>query len=78
MKLNIFRLTIDSASSICNIMGLLQNSTKDFGLVNVRGRKRVPKPPTKMRAFIFQVMSKYVQSNEKSLRKKFLTTNIYS
>jgi len=27
------------------------NSTKGFGFVKVRGRKRVPNPPTKISAF---------------------------
>lgn len=34
------------------IIGLLANSTKGFGHVNVKGRRRVPKPPTRIRAFM--------------------------
>ncbi len=33
------------------IMGLLAKSTIGLGTVSVRGLSRVPKPPTKMRAF---------------------------
>lgn len=32
-------------------MGLLQNSTRGLGTVSVNGLRRVPKPPTKIRAF---------------------------
>jgi hypothetical protein len=37
------------------IIGLLQNSTNGFGQLSVRGLSRVPKPPTRMRAFIDMV-----------------------
>jgi hypothetical protein len=43
--------TFTSASIWCSRMGLLQNSTKGLGLVKVKGRSRVPKPPTRIRAF---------------------------
>ncbi|EGW08928.1 hypothetical protein I79_006646 [Cricetulus griseus] len=33
-------------------MGLLQKSTSGFGVLSVSGRKRVPYPPTRIRAFI--------------------------
>ena len=36
-------------------MAMLQNSTRGFGLVNVSGRRRVPKPPTRISAFIGMV-----------------------
>ena len=33
-------------------MGLLAKSTKGFGKLRVRGRRRVPKPPTNINAFM--------------------------
>ena len=33
-------------------MGWLAKGTSGFGVVRVRGRRRVPKPPTRMIAFI--------------------------
>jgi hypothetical protein len=33
-------------------MGLLQNSTHGLGVEKVKGRRRVPNPPTRMIAFI--------------------------
>lgn len=36
----------------------LQNSTKGFALVKVKGRKRVPKPPTRIKAFMFTEYAK--------------------
>lgn len=33
-------------------MALLQNSTNGFGLEKVKGRRRVPKPPTRIKAFM--------------------------
>jgi len=33
-------------------MGLLAKSTSGFGTLRVKGLKRVPNPPTRMRAFI--------------------------
>lgn len=40
------------ASIWCNNMGLLANSTRGFGLLNVKGLKRVPYPPTRIKARI--------------------------
>ena len=37
----------------CKIMGLLAKSTSGFGTLSVSGRRRVPKPPTRIKAFIF-------------------------
>lgn len=39
------------------IMGLLQNSTNGLGLERVKGLNRVPYPPTRIRAFMFQSCS---------------------
>ena len=37
---------------MCSIMGLFINGTMGFGVLQVRGRSRVPKPPAMMTAFI--------------------------
>lgn len=38
----------------------MQNSTNGFGNVSVKGRRRVPKPPTRIKAFM--VIKKMVQT----------------
>jgi hypothetical protein len=40
-------------------MALLQNSTRGFGFVKVSGRRRVPKPPTRMRALSVMEVATY-------------------
>ncbi len=35
---------------------MFPNSTSGFGHENVSGRRRVPKPPTRIRAFILRVL----------------------
>lgn len=38
----------------CCTIGLLAKSTSGLGLLRVRGRSRVPKPPTRIKAFMVQ------------------------
>ena len=44
--------TLTSAWIWCKIIGSFANGTRGFGTVSVNGRRRVPKPPTRINAFI--------------------------
>lgn len=58
-------LTLTRASIWCRIMGLLAKSTKGLGTDNVRGRRRVPKPPTRISAFIVEIKMRVGKVKEK-------------
>jgi hypothetical protein len=42
--------TFTRASTWCSKIGMLQKGTSGFATVRVKGRRRVPKPPTRMSA----------------------------
>jgi hypothetical protein len=44
--------TVDGFFTWCRIIGLLAKSTRGLGTLRVRGLSLVPKPPTRIKAFI--------------------------
>ena len=63
-------LTLARASIWCRTMGLLPNSTRGLGLERVSGLNLVPKPPTKISAFIVEKLREEIQKRSPQLKVK--------